>query len=129
MLKHLKDYWIIWLINVGAVITFLTVFGMRDHMLQFILCESGFIWFLFTYSRDEDASINDVLSAHNDIVRINGVFKEVILNKGEIKNISVERNFVSRVFDWSKVKIATNASDVIVYTKRIKLPIDLHFLQ
>ena len=123
MSQYLKSYGPILLINMLVLAGYLMlqekITGSHITTVAVVL---GFaiVASVFKYRRDQRRP--RVFTTVGNQVTIKGRFKTRVLNREDIKSLTVSKNFFARIFDLSLVTITTPNETIRIYCTEIKNP-------
>lgn len=95
----------------------------KKALLYFIIIEFCFITAFIIATQKRDKKIDNILIDDGDKIVVNGVFKKKEFSKNEVIKIIVTKDFLSKVFDFSRVTIQTKQGQQNLYTAHVSLEI------
>jgi hypothetical protein len=120
MKQHFKNYWAIWLLNVLIVVSyFLSVDKIGAHDIIRVAVFEMVLVASFLIKGRYDKTARQVLLETDDRLIVTGVFRKLEFDRREVKKIVVAVDYLSKIFDTSKVQVFTDSGVFSIYTRRL----------
>lgn len=121
-MKHIKNYWLVWLLNIIAIILYIKFFNINYKNLTVVALSEIITILGLYYKNSYDTGINDILKINNGNIIVTGIFRNIKLAKANVERIEIRKDYISKLFDWSEVLITTKDGKIKIHTKEVKQP-------